>query len=67
MPDLFSIPSLIAWPDLVTLRGGQRKALEVVILTTFWSFWNFRNVIVFGTVILGKLILIDDDVDRVFF
>lgn len=35
LPDLISIHSLISWPDSIMLTGGQMKAFEVVLWTSF--------------------------------
>lgn len=67
LPDQLTISSLCSWADSAKMRRGQRKALDAVILTTFWCLWNFRNSIVFGTANPRKSILFDDIIDRSFF
>lgn len=67
LPNQLSIISLISWADSITLRGGQRKAFDAVILTIFWCIWNFRNSTVFGMVTPRKSFLFVEIVDRAFF
>lgn len=49
-PDQISVDSLITWSDSVTLRGGQHKVFDAVIM---------RNPMVFGMTIPRKSLLFD--------
>lgn len=40
---------------------------DAVILTMFWSIWNFRNTRLYGTVPPKKYFLFDGVVDKAFF
>ncbi|KAL7607552.1 hypothetical protein Lser_V15G19875 [Lactuca serriola] len=67
LPDPITIHSLLSWSDIVTLRASQRKIFDAVVITTFWCIWNFRNAIIFGTVIPKKALFFDDVVHKAFF
>lgn len=67
LPNQASIPSLSSWAEFDLMRSSQRKAFVAVVLKTFWSIWNFRNSMVFGTTIPRKFILFDDIIDRLYF
>lgn len=58
--------SLVSWSDFVSLGGGQCKAFDVVVLTTFWCLWNSCNLNLFVMVLLRKSFLFDDVIDMVF-
>lgn len=57
-PDQISVDSLITWSDSVTLRGGQHKVFDAVIM---------RNPMVFGMTIPRKSLLFDNVVYMAFF
>lgn len=67
LPDQFTISKLITWSHLVPLRGGQRKAFDALVLSTFWCVWNFRNSTIFGMVLPRKSLIFDEVVVMVFF
>lgn len=47
--------------------SSQRKAFDVVIITTSWTLWKFHNNLVFGAAESRKSIIYDDVFDNVFF
>lgn len=67
LPGHIYVQSLFSCYDSVMLRRCQRMIFDAVILTMFWSIWNFRNTRLYGTVPLKKYFLFDGVVDKAFF
>ncbi|KAL7618666.1 uncharacterized protein LOC111916698 [Lactuca sativa] len=67
LPDRFAIDDIMRWVDSTSLKIGQRKAFDAVIISAFWCLWNFRNNFVFGPTIPRKSDLFDAIVERTFF
>lgn len=66
LPDHFTIIDFMLWSDSTSLRGSQRKVFDVVVISTFWCLWNFRNIIVLERLFLEKSLIFDDFVEKTF-
>ncbi|KAL4560754.1 hypothetical protein LXL04_032908 [Taraxacum kok-saghyz] len=66
-PTVGSVCSIWDWSMSLTMRSGQRKAFEAVIITTLWVLWNFRNNTIFRLTPPKKASIFYDVVDRSFF
>lgn len=60
IPDHMSVHSLIMRSDSFSMRGGQRKAFDAVVITCFWCIWNFTNSTIYGSTTPKKSFLFDD-------
>ena len=46
-PASSSIKELLTWVDMQPWKSSGKKQMEIIILTTCWMIWRFRNVTVF--------------------
>ncbi|GJY55910.1 RNA-directed DNA polymerase, eukaryota [Tanacetum coccineum] len=61
-----SYNSWIAWFKLIRMPSSSKGVLEGVFYITWWSIWNFRNILLFTTKKPRKEVLFDDIVMRSF-
>nr|GEV02275.1 RNA-directed DNA polymerase, eukaryota, reverse transcriptase zinc-binding domain protein [Tanacetum cinerariifolium] len=66
-PSVLTIRELMSWVDDTRLRILTKKVLHVVVGTTAWSIWNFRNRNVFQEEKPKKALLFDSIVSTFFF
>ena len=60
LPDVISIHSLVHWADHTRLNVHAKKAFDAVVAVVFWSIWNFRNNLIFGSAVPRKDELFDN-------
>ncbi|GJQ97441.1 RNA-directed DNA polymerase, eukaryota [Tanacetum coccineum] len=66
-PSVLTIRELMSWVDGTRLHSLAKKVLHVVVGTTAWSIWNFRNQNVFQEEKPKKALLFDSIVSTSFF
>nr|KAJ0207903.1 hypothetical protein LSAT_V11C500236740 [Lactuca sativa] len=57
-PDFASIKEWLSWVD--DQRGRRRHRLEVIVITTLWMLWRFRNSVTFDGDKIKKSSLFDN-------
>nr|GEU89933.1 RNA-directed DNA polymerase, eukaryota [Tanacetum cinerariifolium] len=67
IPHMFSMKELLGWMDNLKISKIQKKGLYNVVITATWSFWRFRNEIVFGVDKPKKALIFDFIVSQAFF
>ncbi|GJT85373.1 RNA-directed DNA polymerase, eukaryota, reverse transcriptase zinc-binding domain protein [Tanacetum coccineum] len=65
-PHVSSFEEWEMWTSSLTLSSRRKQILEGIIYIGWWSIWNFRNQVVFGSTIPSKASLFDDIVARSF-
>ncbi|GKB47939.1 RNA-directed DNA polymerase, eukaryota [Tanacetum coccineum] len=65
-PHVSSFEEWEMWTSSLTLSSRRKQILEGIIYIGWWSIWNFRNQVVFGSTIPSKASLFDDIVARTF-
>ncbi|GKE26097.1 RNA-directed DNA polymerase, eukaryota, reverse transcriptase zinc-binding domain protein [Tanacetum coccineum] len=65
-PHVSSFEEWEMWTSSLTLFSRRKQILEGIIYIGWWSIWNFRNQVVFGSTIPSKASLFDDIVARSF-
>lgn len=66
-PDHFTITDFMSWSNSSSMRVGQRKVFDAIVISTFLCLWNFKNTTVSGTTILQKSLIFNDVLERTFF
>lgn len=66
IPIVHSVGELFEWLDNLVLSSSCKKAFTVVIITTIWSIWRFRNDWIFGDKKPKKAFLFDFVVSQAF-
>ncbi|GJZ83158.1 hypothetical protein Tco_0648331 [Tanacetum coccineum] len=65
-PRVSSFEEWEMWISSLTLSSRRKQLFEGIIYIGWWSIWNFRNQVVFGSTIPSKAFLFDDIVARSF-
>ncbi|GJY50063.1 RNA-directed DNA polymerase, eukaryota [Tanacetum coccineum] len=65
-PHVSSFEEWEMWTSSLTLSSRRKQILEGIIYIGWWSIWNFRNQVVFGSTIPSKASLFDDIVAQSF-
>ncbi|GJR37936.1 hypothetical protein Tco_1213620 [Tanacetum coccineum] len=65
-PRVSSFEEWEMWTSSLTLSSRRKQILEGIIYIGWWSIWNSRNQVVFGSTIPSKASLFDDIVARSF-
>ncbi|GJX45177.1 RNA-directed DNA polymerase, eukaryota, reverse transcriptase zinc-binding domain protein [Tanacetum coccineum] len=65
-PHVSSFEEWEMWTSSLTLSLRRKHILEGIIYIGWWSIWNFKNQVVFGSTIPSKASLFDDIVARSF-
>ena len=65
-PQVASFEEWKVWIAILNLSSNRKLVLEGVIYTAWWTIWNFRNKLVFGSTTPSKAVLFDDIVARSF-
>ena len=58
-PSALSIKEWLTWIDTQRWKKDSKKRMEIVIITTCWMIWHFRNGVVFEGDKLKKNSLFD--------
>ncbi|GJR09816.1 hypothetical protein Tco_0792468 [Tanacetum coccineum] len=59
-PHVSSFEEWEIWTSSLSLSSRRKQILEGIIYIGWWSIWNFRNQVVFGSTIPSKASLFDD-------
>ena len=65
-PQVASFEEWKVWIASLNLSSNRKLVLEGVIYTAWWTIWNFRNKLVFGSTTPSKAVLFYDIVARSF-
>lgn len=58
-PMYSSINELLEWVDSCNSRLKRKQVLEVIVETSIWVLWKFRNNMIFGSTKMKKSSLFD--------
>ena len=59
-PQWLNIEDFWSWIAVAHLNGKQRIIIEVIILSTLWSIWRYRNSVIFQDSKFRKCHIIDN-------
>lgn len=45
-----NVANIWSWMDSNSLLHSKKKAVKVIVLTTIWTIWTFRNGVVFQSI-----------------
>ncbi|GJX68444.1 RNA-directed DNA polymerase, eukaryota [Tanacetum coccineum] len=62
-PSPSNIQDVYSWLEDMRFPSSRKSILEVICGVVFWSLWNFRNELIFGTTLPKRNILFDKIVD----
>ncbi|KAL4558286.1 hypothetical protein LXL04_036484 [Taraxacum kok-saghyz] len=46
LPPIINVTELMSWVDTLPMSMWKRKVIEVIVITTIWMLWRYRNGVV---------------------